>query len=211
MGGIRYRLVWGPKLRIVIPADRPKLEIAIKDGTILTLSPILKTDREFFEEGIEELSLESRFSRFGQGVGGLTRQELDYLTDVDQRRHVAWGAAIEEEAAGVGRYIVQDDGTTAEMAVTVLDAMQRRGVGRALFEALVAVARAGGIRELSFETRADNEAVMAMVGDYEIAPLVSDGLVERRIRLSEVPETPNDEELVAVIDEVRQARGSSLS
>lgn len=196
-------------MRIVIPADRPKHETAIKDGSILTLSPVLKTDRDFFEQGIEELSLESRFSRFGQGVSGLSGQELDYLTDVDQRRHVAWGAAIEEEAAGVGRYIVQDDGTTAEMAMTVLDAMQRRGVGRALFEALVAVARADGIRELSFETRPDNEAVMAMVSDYEIAPLVSDGLVERRIRLSAIPETPNDEALVAVIDEVRRAGGSS--
>lgn len=197
-------------MRIVIPADRPKHEMPINDGSVLTLSPILKTDREFFEDGIEELSLESRFSRFGQGVGSLSDQELDYLTDVDQRRHVAWGAAIEEEAAGVGRYIVQDDGTTAEIAVTVLDMLQGRGVGRALFEALTAVARADGLHELSFETRADNEAVMAMVGDYEIAPLVSDGLVERRIRLSAVPETPNDEALVAVIDEVRQARGSSL-
>lgn len=194
-------------MRIVIPADRPKYEIPIEDGVILTLSPILETDRAFFEEGIEELSLESRFSRFGQGVSRLSGQELDYLTNVDQRSHVAWGAAIDEEAAGVGRYIVQDDGTTAEIAVTVLDAMQRRGVGRALFTALVAVARADGIHELAFETRADNEAVMSLIRDFEIAPLVSEGVVERRIRLSAVPTTPHDDALVAVVDEVRRSRG----
>lgn len=193
-------------MRIVIPADRPKHEMPIKDGVILTLSPIIKTDKELFEEGIEELSLESRFARFGQGVGNLSQRELDYLTDVDQRNHVAWGAAIEEEVAGVGRYILQD-GTTAEVAVTVLDAMQRRGIGRALFAALVAVARADGIHELAFETRADNEAVMSMISDLEISPLVSDGMVERRIRLSVIPTTPHDGALVAVIDEVRRSRG----
>lgn len=193
-------------MRIVIPADRPKHEMPIKDGVILTLSPIIKTDKKLFEEGIEELSLESRFARFGQGVGNLSQRELDYLTDVDQRNHVAWGAAIEEEVAGVGRYILQD-GTTAEVAVTVLDAMQRRGIGRALFAALVAVARADGIHELAFETRADNKAVMSMISDLEISPLVSDGMVERRIRLSVIPTTPHDGALVAVIDEVRRSRG----
>ncbi len=194
-------------MKIVIPADRPKHEMPIKDGAILTLSPIIKTDKELFEEAIEELSLQSRFARFGQGVGRLSQHELEYLTDVDQRSHVAWGAAIEEEAAGVGRYIVQDDGTTAEVAVTVLDAMQRRGIGGALFAALVAVARADGIHELAFETRADNEAVMRLISDFEIAPLVSDGMVERRIRLSTIPTTPHDDALVAVIDEVRRSRG----
>lgn len=194
-------------MKVVIPADRPKHEMPIKDGVILTMSPIIRSDKELFEEGIEELSLESRFARFGQGVSSLSQQELDYLTDVDQRSHVAWGAAIAEEAAGVGRYIVQDDGTNAEVAVTVLDAMQRRGIGSALFAALVAVARADGIHELAFETRADNEAVMSMISDFEISPLVSYGMVERRIRLSAIPTTPHDDALVAVIDEVRRSRG----
>lgn len=190
-------------MRIVIPADRPKYEMPLRDGATVTLSPILKTDREFFERGIEELSLESRFSRFGQGVSSLSEFELDYLTDVDQRRHVAWGAAIGEEVAGVGRYIVEEGGACAELAITVLDAMQRRGVGTALFNALAAVARADGIHELGFEALADNEAVMSLVREVEIAPLVSDGLIERRIRLSALPASSHDEALLAVIDEMR--------
>jgi len=193
-------------MRIVIPADRPKHEMPLRDGEIVTLSPVLKTDREFFEKGVEELSLESRFSRFGQGVGGLTRAELDYLSDVDQRRHVAWGAAIEEEVAGVGRYIVERDKGCAEVAITVLDSMQRRGVGRALLEALTAVARADGINEFCFEARADNEAVLGFVRDMEISPLVSDGMIERRIRISSLPTTTHDAAMVAVIEEVRSTR-----
>jgi len=189
-------------MKIVIPADRPKVELALVDGAVVTLSPVLKTDREFFERGIEELSLESRFSRFGQGVSSLSKHELDYLTDVDQRRHVAWGAAIGGEAAGVGRYIVDDVGC-AEVAVTVLDTMQRRGVGRALFEALVAVARADGIHELYFEALADNDAVMSVLSGIEVTPYVTDGYIERRIRLTDLPTTDHDGAMVSVIDEVR--------
>jgi GNAT superfamily N-acetyltransferase len=184
-------------------------EMTLRDGAIVTLSPVLKTDREFFERGIEELSLESRFSRFGQGVGGFTRQELDYLSDVDQRRHVAWGAAIDEVVAGVGRYIVEEDKGCAEVAITVLDAMQRRGVGRALFEALTAVARADGISEFCFEARADNEAVLGFVRDMEISPLVSDGMIERRFRISSLPTTPYDAAMAAVIEEVRSASANA--
>jgi GNAT superfamily N-acetyltransferase len=190
-------------MRIVIPADRPKYERELEDGAIVTLSPILKTDREFFEKGIGEMSLQSRFSRFGSGMSGLSQQELDYLTDVDQRNHVAWGAAIDDEVAGVGRYIVPGDGGPAEIAVTVLDHMQRRGVGRTLFEALTAVARHDGISELCFEAQADNEAVMSLVRGVEISPLVAGDVVERVIRVSALPTSPHDEAMVEVIEEVR--------
>ena len=199
-------------MKIVIPADRPKFDRPLEDGSILTLSPVLKTDREFFERGLEELSLESRFSRFGQGMSSLSEYELDYLTDVDQRHHVAWGAAIEDEVAGVGRYIVDEDEGCAEVAITVLDAMQRRGVGRALFEALTAVARADGINELCFEAMAGNDAVMSLVRQVEIRPLVSDDIIERRLRLSALPTTDYDESMVSVLEEVRDQRpqGSTL-
>lgn len=191
-------------MRIVLPEDRPKYEKFLPDGETMTLSPVLKSDRAFFERGLEELSLESRFSRFGRGLGSLSKQELDYLTDVDQRRHVAWGAMVGDEAAGAGRYIVQADGAGAEIAVTVLDAMQRRGVGRAIFEALAAVARADGLHEFCFEAQADNEAVMSLVREVEITPLLSeDGHIERRIRLSAIPPTEHDAALLEVIEEVR--------
>lgn len=190
-------------MRIVIPAERPKYERELRDGATVTLSPILKTDREFFEKGLAEMSLESRFARFGGGKSSLTDQELDYLSDVDQRHHVAWGAAIEEEVAGVGRYIVPREGGPAEIAVTVLDHMQRRGVGRALFEALTAVARHDDLHEFCFEAQVDNEAVMSLISGVEISPLLSGDVVERVIRVSAIPTSPHDEAIVSVIEAVR--------
>lgn len=190
-------------MRIVLPADRPKFESPLPGGEILTLSPVLKTDREFFERGLESMSVDSRFARFGQGVASLSDRELDYLTDVDQRTHVAWGAAIEGEVAGVGRYIVPDDGGCAEFAITVLDDMQNRGVGRAILEALVAVARADGVEELCFEARADNLAVKRLLGEVEVGQFMSEGIIERRIRLSDLPPSENEDDLLSVLQEIR--------
>jgi len=190
-------------MRIVLPADRPRLEIPIKDGRIATLSPVLSSDREFFERGIGLLSIESRFARFGQGVAGLTERELDYLTDVDQRTHVAWGAAIEGEVAGVGRYIVPGDSGCAELAITVLDDFQGLGVGTALFQALIAVARADGVEVMCFEAQSDNRAARKLIAELEISPLLGGDQIERNIRLADIPPAELDDAMVAVIDEVR--------
>jgi hypothetical protein len=86
-------------MRIVIPEDRPRYEMTLNDGSILTLSPILKTDRDFFEQGIRELSLESRFSRFGRGVGSFTDSELDWNTP---RAHITAEQVIAGEVLWVG-------------------------------------------------------------------------------------------------------------
>ncbi len=193
----------GPDMHIVIPEDRPKYEMTLSDGSILTLSPVIKTDKEFFRRGLQEMSVESRFTRFGQGVATLSDRELDYLSDVDQRKHVAWGAAIDEDVAGVGRYIVPEDGGCVEFAVTVLDRMQKRGVGRALLVALSAVARADGHEEMCFEAEPDNEAILHLMAELEVTPLLSGERIERRVRFADLPPTRHDEALVAVIEEVR--------
>lgn len=189
-------------MKIVLPEDRPRYEFPLHGGQILTLSPVIKTDREFFEQGLRELSIDSRFSRFGQGVASLSERELEYLSDVDQRSHVAWGAVVGDDAAGVGRYIVSD-GSSAEFAITVLDSMQGIGVGRALLVALVAVARADGLEELWFEARADNAAVKRLLAEIEVGQQLLEGTIERRIRLSDLPPSTHELGLLAVIDEVR--------
>ena len=190
-------------MRIVLPEDRPRYEFPLRGGRVLTLSPVIKTDREFFKQGLQELSIDSRFARFGQGVASLSEREIAYLTDVDQRTHVAWGAVIGEEAAGVGRYIASGGKGSAEFAITVLDPLQGIGVGTALLTALVAVARADGLEELWFETRADNAAVKRLLAEIEVGQQLLEGTIERRIRIVDLPSSPHEEGLLAVIDEVR--------
>lgn len=185
-----------------LPEDRPRLEVTLDDGSQAELGALLPEDRDVLAEGMSQLSPESRFTRFGQGRGALTRRELDYLTRVDQRRHVAWGAIVEGAAAGVGRYIVGGDGC-AEMAVTVVDRFQRRGLGRALFDALVAVARADGVEQLCFEAVPENLAVQRIFRGIPLQLDPGQGLVIGRVAVADIPVTEREAEVVELLEEFR--------
>jgi GNAT superfamily N-acetyltransferase len=201
--GMSERQQWGRSMRIDLPPQRPRLVLTGKDGELITLSPLEESDRDFLAAGLEELSIESRYSRFGQGVSRLSERELDYLSAVDQRSHVAWGAAVAGEIAGVGRYIVSAPGECAELAITVLDAFQRRGVGIALFRVLATVARHDGLHELCFEAQADNDAVARIMRDFDLATFVAEGAIGARLRLTDLPVDPQAEEIVGVMEKAR--------
>lgn len=191
-------------MEIVLPEDRPRVVVTV-DGLHMVISPVLKTDSEFFRRGLAEMSIESRFSRFGQGVAYLSDREIEYLTDVDQTSHVAFGAAVDGEVAGVGRYVSTDD-QCPEVALTVIDSHQGRGVGTVLFAALAAVARNDSLGELCFEASSENEAVRHLLQRLEINPGSTDGTFYRRIRLSDLPSHPLEEEFVGAVLEIRAKR-----
>lgn len=190
-------------MRIELSDDRPRLEIELSDGARALLSPLAVDDRMLLVEGLSELSPESVYSRFGQGRGSLTEAELDYLADVDLRDHVAWGVAIEGDGAGVGRYIVVEDRSCAELAVTVLDQFQRRGLGTLLFRALTAVARADGIDEFCFEFVPDNLPVQRIVRGLDLVLDDSGTALLGRVSLAEIPQSELDADFVRVIEEAR--------
>ena len=169
----------------------------------MLLVPIAPDDRHYLEQGLAELLPESRYTRFGQGLESLSDSELDYLTNVDQRSHVVWGAVVDGDGVGVGRYIVVD-GESADLAITVLDPYQGSGVGRALFLALAAVAAADGLTRFQVSVTPANRRVIEWLLNSGV-PLQEghDGLVEGLIpvRGVEVPEAP------ALVKAMREFRG----
>lgn len=185
-----------------LPEDRPRLQVTLDDGSEAELSPLLAEDRDLLAEGMTQLSPETRFKRFGQGRGDLTSKELDYLTKIDQRRHVAWGAIAEDAAAGVGRYIVDHEGC-AEMAVTVVDRFQRRGLGRALFQALVAVARADGIDRICFEALPENVVVQRIFRGMPLQLDSDQGMVTGRVLIADIPVSKREAEIVELLEMLR--------
>lgn len=190
-------------MRIELSEDRPRLEIELSDGGVALFSPLASDDRMLLVEGLNEMSPESLYSRFGQGRGPLSNAELDYLADVDLRNHVAWGVAIDGEGAGVGRYVVVSDQSCAEVAVTVLDRFQHRGLGTLLFRALAAVARADGIEEFCFEFVPDNLPVQRIVRGLDLELDDSGTALLGRVFLAEVEGSDLDAEFVRVIQEAR--------
>lgn len=164
-------------------------EVEIRDGNKLLLRPIEPGDKRALADGFERLSAESRYRRFFAPMSRLSGTDLRYLTEVDHYDHEAILAtdADGEAAVGVARYVRGDDPTRAEVAVTVLDDWQGRGVATALLERLVAHAREAGIERFSALILADNEAAIELfsgLSEGEPEPLRSEsGHVEVEVEL----------------------------
>lgn len=132
--------------------------------------PIGPEDRDRLQAGLHQLSAASRYHRFHAAVSELSPEQLRYLTEVDHVNHLAWialdPALPGEPAAGVARCIrLPHEPHTAEVAVTVLDAYQGRGLGTLLLGLLSESAAAQGIRTFRAYVLEDNEAMLRIFRD----------------------------------------------
>jgi RimJ/RimL family protein N-acetyltransferase len=144
-------------------------EARLRDGTRAVVLPLRPEDREAVRRGYEELSPETREHRFLASVPHLTDAMLDHLVgEVDGVDHVALVLAVLDEddvgrPVGVARMIrYPHRPTAADVAVTVVDAWQGRGVATALLAELVK-ARPSGVTQVVTTVAADNEASLAML------------------------------------------------
>lgn len=140
------------------------------DGTEITIRPISPADRDELRRGFQAMSPESRYLRFLGTIGELSEAMLDYLTKVDQDDHVALVATVDspdlkaERGIGVARFIrLDDEPDVAEAAITVVDDMQRRGVGTALARELERAAAVRGVRRFRAEVLADNAMMRSIL------------------------------------------------
>lgn len=137
----------------------------LADGAELLIRPLVYGDRFELATGFTELSLRTRQLRFLQAHEALDADELEYLTNIDYENHFAFAAVLlggpTPKGIGVGRYLRdREDPTVAEVAVTVMDDHQRRGVGTLLTRALGEVATARGIRTFVSYVRWGNDLAM---------------------------------------------------
>lgn len=142
------------------------IELQRGDGGSLLLRPILPTDRDALVEAIRTASAETLSRRFLSG-GPPSSATINYLVRVDYVDHFAW-VALDPRGAdqpiGVGRYVrLQADPETAEVAFTVRDDAQGRGMGTLLLGAVGAVAKDAHISRFVASTRSDNIAMIRVL------------------------------------------------
>jgi nucleotide-binding universal stress UspA family protein/RimJ/RimL family protein N-acetyltransferase len=140
--------------------------VILRDGARVTLRPIAPEDKPLLAASFERLSEESRYRRFFTTKPELSAAELDYLVDVDHQNHEAIVAIDPSTRRGLGvaRFIrSNDDPEVAEVAVTVADDWQGRGLGRALLDRLTYRARREGVRRFSALVQSDNLASLGLL------------------------------------------------
>jgi RimJ/RimL family protein N-acetyltransferase len=140
--------------------------VVLRDGSQVLIRPVQGSDAPLLAEGFARLSARSRQMRFLTGKPQLSPSELRYFTEVDHHDHEAIGALSRLDGRGVGiaRYIRSaDDPQAAEIAITVIDEWQRRGLGTELLTRLSDRARQAGIRRFTALVDAENRAVIVLL------------------------------------------------
>ncbi|MDP9068303.1 MAG: GNAT family N-acetyltransferase [Actinomycetota bacterium] len=150
-------------------------ESHLADGRRVLFRPIEPGDKELLADGFRRLSPQSRYRRFFRSIDHLSEAQLRYLTEVDQKDHVAWVAVLPDEpnetGAGVARWIrLADEPGSAEGAVTVVDELQGLGIGKTLLHLLAHIAIEQGIRSFKAWVLGDNQQVQTMLKGIGATP-----------------------------------------
>jgi RimJ/RimL family protein N-acetyltransferase len=140
--------------------------VALRDGSRVLVRPVQSTDAALLADGFARLSPRSRQLRFLTRKKQLSSAELRYFTDVDHHDHEALVALnpLDGRGVGIARYIRHaGDPCAAEIAVTIVDDWQGRGLGTELVARLSDRARSEGIRRFTALVAEDNVAVARML------------------------------------------------
>ena len=178
-------------LRAAMPTTAPAMArgttVVLRDGSMVLIRQVQAADAPLVADGFARLSAESRWTRCLGAKKELSPAELRYLVDVDHYDHEALGALEHPGGQGVGiaRYIRQpSDPQTAEIAVTVIDDWQGRGLGTELIRQLSGRAWRAGIRRFIAMATADNLAAVRLLRTMRAQPVrCGAGAVEYEITL----------------------------
>ena len=149
----------------MIAADH-QIEIS---GKQLTIRPIRITDAVMEAEFVRRLSPESKHYRFLGGVRELKPEVLKEFCNVDGHHTMAFVATVhegdEEIEVGVSRFAPNASEQVREMAVTVADAWQHKGLGLILVQQLIDFAKEHGVKSLYSVDLNDNIHMKQLADD----------------------------------------------
>jgi L-amino acid N-acyltransferase YncA len=179
-----------------LPAVLPVLLTELRDGMKVLIRPITARDKGLLREGFERLSEVSRYRRCARAVKELTDEQLRYFTEIDYGDHMAW-VAVDADNPGVGlgvaRYIrLAERPNAAEVAITVVDSHQGKGLGTLLLGVLAQSAAQNGIDTWVAYVLSDNTPMLKLFHDLGAGAAT---LEERGVMRVEIP-VPSDAEQI---------------
>ena len=140
--------------------------VVLRDGSQVQIREVRGSDAPLLADGFARLSARSRQQRFLSPKHSLSAAELRFLTEVDHHDHEAIGALSPADGRGVGiaRYIRDPgDPEAAEIAVTIADDWQGRGLGTELLARLSERARQEGICRFTATIAYGNAAMATLL------------------------------------------------
>lgn len=146
-------------------ADNPEsweCDVLLRDGATMHLRALRSSDREQLNAMHERSSERTHYRRFFSAMPHLNEELLERLTNVDQSNRVAIVCENTNGICAVGRYDRTPGSASAEVAFTIDDMNQGRGIGTLLLDHLVAIATKRGIERFDAYVLAENAEMLGM-------------------------------------------------
>jgi acetyl coenzyme A synthetase (ADP forming)-like protein len=165
-------------------------DVVLRDGSTVRLRPLRTGDEPALRELHDRLSRESLYFRFFSTPAS-SRVELSRLLHADFENEfvlVAESGARLNGVASYGRSPQAPD--RAEVAFTIADALQGRGIGTRMLEALADIARDHEIRTFDAFVLQDNDQMTRVFLDsgFEVERRLEDGIYHVVLSLERTPE-----------------------
>ena len=140
--------------------------ISLRDGSRVRIRQARPSDAQLLVRGFYRLSPSSSYRRFFSASPVITQEMVNDLTDIDHRDHEAIVALDQRgtEGLGIAHYLRSPErADTAELALTVIDDWQGRGLGTLLLEVISARACQEGIKTFTALMLAENHEMRGLL------------------------------------------------
>jgi protein lysine acetyltransferase len=164
--GIMDRLVRTARQRLA--AFVTPIPAQMRDGSVLYLRPVLPGDNERTARGPVEFSDETLYRRF-QSVRTPSKSLMGYLFEVDYLEHFVFVLTDGPDGPVVAdaRFVRNvANPAEAEIAFTVGDAYQGRGIGTFLMGAISVAAGYDGVQRFTAQVLSDNQPMRAILDHF---------------------------------------------
>jgi acetate---CoA ligase (ADP-forming) len=160
-------------------------DVILRDGSTLRLRAPVAEDSEALVEFFSALSDRSLYNRF-HGFATVDPKLVEPVLEPDWQERGALLGTLDGKVAALANWVRLRDPRAAEVAFTVADGYQRRGIGTRLLERLAERAAAAGIEEFIAEVLADNDAMLAVFRNagFDVTRAAAGGEVEIRFGIA---------------------------
>lgn len=166
---VKPALVLSPEHLVISPyPEQYEIRTTTSGGVDIFVRPIKPEDAPLLVDLFNSLSRQSIYYRFFGPMKRLPPDMLARFTQIDYDRDMALVALAVEDGKmmgkmlGVSRLMGDPDGKKAEFSVVVSDPWQGKGIGAALMEKLLAIAKERGVEYLWGVVLAENTQMLAL-------------------------------------------------